>query len=311
MSEADQHRLIFFGNERLATGITTNAPVLQALIAAGYDIAAVVVAQKDSANSRKSRQLEIATIAEQHQIPVIAPSRLSEAIDQLKSYQAEAGILIAYGKIVPQAVIDSFPRGIINLHPSLLPKHRGPTPLENVILNDEKETGVSLMQLAADMDAGPIFAQETVLLNGTETKQALADQLLGLGSAMLLEALPTILAGNLEAVMQDELAATYDKKIDRLDGLLSSADYTESAQMLVCKARAYAGWPRLKTTIGVSEIAITKAHSIEGDGVPGTIYLQDGVIGIYASKGIFILDSLIPSGRKEMTAHDFLLGYTP
>jgi methionyl-tRNA formyltransferase len=305
-----KQRLLFFGNERLATGVTTDTPVLQALIAADYDIAAVVVAQKDGGKSRKGRQLEIAEVAEAHGIPVIAPLKLSEAIDELKAYQAEAAVLVAYGKIVPQSVIDLFPRGIINIHPSLLPKHRGPTPLESVILNDDKETGVSLMRLASDMDAGPVYAQETVLLRGDETKQSLADQLVAIGKDMLVTNLPAILDGSLEPTEQAG-EPTYDKKIERDAGILTNLDFDESATSLAIKVRAYAGWPRVKATIGTSEAIIAAAHAGDAKGIPGTLYLSGSEIGFYTADGVLIIDTIIPSGRKEMSARDFLLGYKP
>src|SRR3569623_3509296 len=168
-----KRRLVFFGNERLATGVTTDTPVLRSLVAAGYEIAAIVVAQGEAQPSRSGRQLEVLAFAEEHKIAVLAPSQPAAILQQLTSLNAEAGVLVAYGKLPPRTILDSFPHGIINLHPSLLPKHRGPTPIEHVILSGEAETGVSLMQLSEKMDAVTIFAQETVALEGNETKQGL------------------------------------------------------------------------------------------------------------------------------------------
>jgi methionyl-tRNA formyltransferase len=304
-------KLLFFGNERLATGVTTSVPVLRALIEAGYEIAAVVVAQKETGNSRKKRLLEIAEIAEQHTIPVLSPAKLGDFKDELIAYQADAAILIAFGKIVPQTIIDIFPRGIINIHPSLLPKHRGPTPLESVIVNGETETGVSLMRLAAAMDAGPVYAQESVSLQGNETKQQLADKLLNIGKNILLQHLPAILSGDLEPQEQDEDAASYDQLIERDAGNLTSLDFNESAIKIVRKVRAYASWPRLRITIGTTVAIVTKAHAIDGDGLEGTLYLQDDQLGFHTAHGVFIIDSLIPSGKKEMSAQAFLSGYNP
>ncbi|HVX58036.1 MAG TPA: methionyl-tRNA formyltransferase, partial [Candidatus Saccharimonadales bacterium] len=201
--------LVFFGNERLATGVTTTVPVLQALVAAGYRVAAVVVSQSDPAQSRKARTLEVATVAQQLGIPLLAPAKLTDIKDQLQEIGAQAGILVAYGKLVPPEIIDLFPRGIINIHPSLLPKRRGSTPIENVILYGEKETGVSLMQLVEEMDAGPIYAQEVVPITGRETKQQLADVLLNAGKDLLIKYLPAILDGSLTGQPQEKIEATY------------------------------------------------------------------------------------------------------
>ncbi|HEX7632735.1 MAG TPA: methionyl-tRNA formyltransferase, partial [Candidatus Saccharimonadales bacterium] len=289
-------RILFFGNERLGTGLATEVPVLQALIAANYDVAAVVVAQNDVGQSRKGRALEIAAVAAQHNIPLIVPAKLSEARDQLAAYGAEAAVLVAYGKIVPQSIIDLFPRGIINIHPSLLPKHRGSIPIEGVILSGELETGVSLMRLSAKMDAGPVYAQQMVALQGNETKQQLADALIVLGKDMLLASLPAILAGTLEPTEQDETFATYDNRIQKTDGEL---DFTKPAVQLEREVRAYAGWPRSRTTIGTTDVIITTAHvDPEQDGAPGALWIEGKQIGLYGSEGLLILDTLIPAGKK-------------
>lgn len=301
-------KLVFFGNERLATGVTTNTPVLHGLIGAGYDIAAVVTAQNEVGKSRKGRGLEITAAAEAYGIPVISPPKLHDATDDIKKFAAEAAILVAYGKIVPQAVIDSFPQGIINIHPSLLPKHRGSIPLESVLLNGETETGVSLMQLAAKMDAGPVFVQQKLSLEADETKQALAARLGELGRDMLLSALPGILDGSLSPKDQNNDDASYDERITKEDGVL---DFHKPAARLVNEVRAYSGWPRSRTTIGTTEVVIVQAHQAQGTGTPGTLWLDDKQLGIRTASGILVIDKLIPAGKQVMTAEAFLAGYHP
>jgi methionyl-tRNA formyltransferase len=302
----EQPALVFFGNERIATGVTTTVPVLQALVAAGYRVAAVVVSQSDPAQSRKARTLEIATVAQQLGIPVLSPAKLTDIEDQLKEIGAGAGILVAYGKLVPPEIIDIFPRGIVNIHPSLLPKRRGSTPIENVILYGEKETGVSLMRLAQEMDAGPIYAQEVVPLQGTESKQQLADQLLNIGKDLLLKYLPGILDGSLAGNPQEKIEATYDKQIKKEVGQL---DATKPATQLEREVRAYAGWPRSRLMLGTTEVIVTKAHVSDQNGTPGTLWLQGKEIGVHCAEGTLIIDALIPPGKKEMTAGAFVAGY--
>ena len=300
--------ILYFGNERLATGLGTHAPALLGLIAAGYNIAAIVIAQNDQAASRKSRPLEVADIAAKHGIPVISPARLDKAIDELKSYGADAAVLAAYGKIVPAAVLDIFPSGIINIHPSLLPLHRGSTPIESAILQADVETGVSLMKLVPQMDAGPVYAQDTVLLNGTETKQSLSDQLNELGAKLLLTHLPAILDGTLKPKPQDESHATTDGQLSKSDAVLN---WNLPAAHLERQIRAYAGWPRSRATIGTSEVIVTAAHELAGNGVAGTPWLADGQLGTHTTEGILIIDRLIPPGKKEMSGSDYLRGYHP
>jgi methionyl-tRNA formyltransferase len=297
--------LLFFGNERLATGVTSQVFVLQALIAAGYKIEAVITSNEDSV-SRQKRDLEIGPIAHAAGIPVVLTGKSIPLAEKVQKHRADAAILVAFGKIIPQSVIDMFPMGIINIHPSLLPKHRGPTPLESVILNGDKETGVSLMQLAAKMDAGPVYAQETVLLRGDETKQQLADQLLGLGANMLVQYLPDILTGKLQPTPQNDADATYDKLISK-DA--SQLDFTKPAEQLASEVRAYAGWPKSRATIATRDVVITRAHASPGGGVPGTLVVESGQLGIHTNDGVLVIDSLIPAGKKEMTAQAFLAGY--
>ena len=303
------HKIVFFGNERLATGVSTDAPVLKALIENGYEICALVVAQREQGSSRKPRPLEVVELAENHGIDVLSPSDLKapETAEKLAGYDAKAGVLVAYGKIVPQSIIDLFPRGIVNVHPSLLPKHRGSTPIESVIRDGDDETGVSLMALVSVMDAGPVYAQEVVGLLGDEDKVGLTDQLSRLGSEMMIRHLPEILAGSNVGSEPDHSLATEDKRISKEDGIL---DFNKSAEQLEREVRAYSIWPRSKTTLGNMEVIITKAHVTDMPGEPGQIWQEGKELGIHTSEGTLVIDSLMPVGKKEMPACAFLAGYS-
>jgi methionyl-tRNA formyltransferase len=304
--ENKKQTLIFFGNERLATGVTTGAPTLQALIDAGYHVAAVV-ANFEQAKSRNGRELEIAKVAEKHGIPVLLPNKPSEILSQLKSYNAQLGILVAYGRIVPQTVIDIFPRGIVNIHPSLLPQHRGPTPIESVILGGAHETGVSIMALVAAMDAGPIYDQARISLTGNETKQALVDTLLSHGKNLLIEALPGIIDGSLQPKPQDDSQTTYDRLLTKEDSIL---DLHKPAEQLEREVRAFIEWPKSRIMLVDTEIIVTKAHVLPlNDLKIGTIWLEHKQFGFQTSNGVLVIDALKPAGKPEMTAEAFLAGY--
>jgi methionyl-tRNA formyltransferase len=303
--------IVFFGNERIATGVSTDTPVLRALIENGYHIAAVV-ANYEQSKSRNGRDLEVAKVAAAHGIPLLLPDKLSDIHEQLIGYQAVAGALIAYGKIIPQSVIDIFPSGIINIHPSLLPLHRGPIPLESVILDGSTKTGVSLMQLVKAMDAGPVFAQSEITLDGAESKQFLADKLTDIGSAMLIDLLPGILAGDIVGMPQDETAATYDERITKEAGLL---DFSKTAVRLEREIRAYLDWPKSRTTLASKDVVITKAHVLADNEQKtmskeqaGTVYVQDKQLCFQTSDGVLVIDSLKPAGKPEMSASAFLAG---
>jgi methionyl-tRNA formyltransferase len=302
-------RIVFFGNERLATGISTAAPTLRLLVKAGYDVAAVVSNQADAAVG-KQRTLEIAAVASELGIPLLLPVKPSLALEQIRSYGAEIGVLVAYGKIVPQSVIDIFPKGIVNIHPSLLPLHRGPTPIESVILDGAKETGVSIMQLVREMDAGPVYGQRRVALDGDETKQELADKLLGVGGEMLLELLPGILEGSITPEPQDDSAATYDELITKRVG---DIDWNKSADELAREIRAYAVWPQSRAVLGGKDVIITAAHAVEAheDKEPGHIWHDTSELHVHTgAMGVLVIDRLKPSGKSEMTAKAFLAGYS-
>ncbi|MGH7156860.1 MAG: methionyl-tRNA formyltransferase [Candidatus Saccharimonadales bacterium] len=290
-------KLVFFGNERLATAVGTTVPTLRALVEAGYDIKAVVSTHTETV-SRSQRSLEILDVAHAYHIPVLLPGRLAEVAERLKHTGTEAAVLVAYGKIIPQEIIDIFPKGIINIHPSLLPKLRGSTPIETAILNGLDETGVSLMKVSAEMDAGPIYAQKTITLNDSETKAGLAEQLLDEGVKLLMENLGDILASSLKPQPQDETEATYTRQLTKADGLI---DFSEPADAIERKVRAFAGFPKTRAKIFGHEVVITKAQVVTDR--------KDGALVLECQPGYLeILELTAPSGRT-MSGADFILGY--
>lgn len=298
--------IVFFGNERLATAVSTDAPILRSLIEAGYKIAAVITPnQATIKHSRKSRLLEVSLIAQAANIPHLSLTSLKDSLPAIAKYKADVGILAAFGKIVPQSIIDLFPYGIVNIHPSLLPLHRGPIPIEAPILNGEPTTGVSLMQLVAAMDAGPIYDQVEIKLTGRETKPELAATLAQLGAQRLISVLPIIFNGQLKPRAQDENGASYDKKITAGDG---SIDFTKPAIFLEREIRAYLGWPRSKTTINNQPLIITSAHVIAGKAKPGEIKLSDQQLVFGTSADMLAIDRLQPAGGREMRIAEYLRG---
>lgn len=303
-------KIVFFGNERLATGVTTTCPVLTSLIEAGYEVCAVVTSYQ-AATSRKARELEIKQLADEHGIPVLMPGRVREVKDQLIEFGADVAVLVAFGQIIPQEIIDLFPHGIINLHPSILPKHRGPTPIESVILANEPETGVSIMQLTKEMDAGGIYGQTTIDLKGDEAKQQLADELSEIGSQMIVELLPEIVSGDVIALPQDDVQATYGQKIEKSSGLL---DFGKPAEVLSRQIRAFAEWPKSRMQLADKEVVITAAYSVPSSAAgakPGEITVHDEMLGIEVttSSGSLWITKLKPAGKNEMDAAEFVRGY--
>lgn len=298
--------VLFFGNERLATGVSTSTPTLKALIKGGYEVKAVIIAQSEIGPSRKGRDLEIQKVADENSIPVLIIDDLKAELDKIKALACDVGVLVAYGKIVPESIIKAMPNGIINIHPSLLPLHRGPTPIESVILNGERETGVSLMKLVKELDAGPVIEQTRISLAGNESKQELADKCAQTGADLVIKNLPAILDGTAPASEQNDAHATYDEQIQKADGII---DWNESAATISRKIRAYAGWPRSRTQIGTTDVIITSSKTIEGQGEPGQAYKYESGLAIYCGQGSLLIEKLIPAGKKEMTGQAFLAGY--
>lgn len=297
--------LIFFGNEHLATGVSTSTPILKALIKNGYAVVAVVI-NTSEVTSRNNREVEVRELAKSNKIPVLTPNKLTDITAQLKSYNADVGILAAYGKMVPEDIINIFPSGIVNIHPSLLPKHRGPTPLESVILDGSSETGVSLMQLVKAMDAGPVYAQETVSLTGLETKQELADNLSNIGAKLLATNLPSILDKTLKPTPQTDTEATYDQLITKLDGAI---DWNLRADTIERQIRAYSGWPGARSDILGKDSLIIQAEIIDKTGVPGEVLGLDKQLVVCCGEQAINILSLKPAGKQEMSGPAFLSGY--
>lgn len=293
--------IVFFGTEDFSLR------ALEALVDAGYTVAAVVT-KPDSPQGRghKLTPPKVKIYAQQHSIPVWQPAKLSEIAQDIKTLNDPAGVLVSYGKIIPQSIIDLFSPGIINVHPSLLPKYRGPSPMEATILNGDRETGVTIMQLSAKMDAGPVYGYTPLELTGTESRAELYNTLGELGTETLLELLPLILDGEAVGLVQNEQEATYCHLLTKADSII---DWNKSAVRLEREIRAYAGWPQSRTILGGAEIIITKAHVIEGAATPGTPIVSDKTLSIGTADQLLAIDCVKPLGKKEMPIGAFLAGY--
>lgn len=292
-------KLIFFGNERLVSGLTaTDAPILTSLITAGYEVCAVVVNDAGT-TSRTKKVLEVAHIAKDHNIPVFSPAKPLDIYGELAAFHADAAILVAYGRIVPQKLINLFPFGIINIHPSLLPKYRGPSPIESAILNGDDTTGVSIMSLSAAMDAGPVYHQVEVHLSGDETAPHLAATLTTLAASELIATLPAIFDGSLTPQPQIDSDATYCQLISKTDAWLKPQEQT--AAEAERKVRAYAAFPKARITVLDHDVIVHASHIEESSHSPLVVPFTSGYLAI---------DELTAPSGKRMTADAFLKGYT-
>jgi len=300
--------IIFFGNERLATGLQDVTPlVLQTLLEHGYHVEAII-SRYTPGRSRSNRPLEVEAFSNQHHIPLRKPTSKQELVETVRGYRADIGVLAAFGMLVPQEVIKAFPYGIINLHPSLLPKYRGTTPIEQAILDGADETGVSVMQLDTRMDAGPLLAQRAVKVTGRESKAGLAARLHELGAQLLVAEVESLHAGRATLTEQKEAAATFCSPLSKNDGVLN---WQKPAIQLEREIRAYLGWPGSQTTLLGRELTVTQARAetaMHPGRTPGEPRAVRGEIWVRANPGMLVITRLKPAGKREMSAADFLRG---
>lgn len=296
------NNIVFFGTEDFSL------ISLKALVEANFPVVAVVT-KPDSPKGRGHvlTQPIVKTFAQKHNIPVWQPEKLNEINEKIVALGNPTGVLVSYGKIVSQSTLDLFTPGIINVHPSLLPKYRGPSPIESVILANDKETGVSIMRLTAPMDAGPIYKQVPIRLKGNETSKQLYESLGSTGAQILIDSLPGIVNGTLEPYSQDDSLATYCKMLKKTDGVIN---WNEEAKIIESHIRAYTMWPQSRTMLGDVEVIITSGEVVEEThGAPGHIFIQNGELTISTGVGGLRIISIKPSGKKEMPISAFLSGY--
>lgn len=287
-------KIIFFGTEDFSL------TALTALIDAGYDIVAVVT--KPDSRRGRGRVMSapsVKLLAEKHGIPVWQPAKLTDIADDIHALQPVTGVLVSYGKILPQSIIDLFAPGIINVHPSLLPKYRGPTPIESAILNGDTITGVSLMRLSAAMDAGAVYIAREHPLDGHETQTELTHTLAVVGSDLLIEHLPAIIAGSLAPTQQDNTQASYCSLLQKSDALLDPAQLT--AAEAERHVRAYLSYPKARIMHGAQQLIVTSAHVAPTKNTPLDLECRDGAF--------LIIDELVGPSGKRMAADAYLRGH--
>lgn len=298
----DARKLVFFGNERLANSVQESGIILQTLLDEGYEVTSLVVNQS-KIQGRKKPEDAVTEIARANNIPIITEWDQDKIIDIAK--QNDAGVLASFGRIIRSEVIDAFPRGIINIHPSLLPKYRGPTPIESAILGGDKLTGVSLMSLTHDLDAGNIFGAAEQSLQGNESKQEVYDLLSGKGTELLKAHLPDILSGKNTGKAQHHDDATFTKLIIKSDG---DIDWDQPAEVIEREIRAFLDWPGSHVPLAGKDVVLTKVRLSDTSGTPGEYEAVDREIVMNCGTGSLVIEMLKPAGRAEMSSEAFLAG---
>ncbi len=296
-------RVIFLGTPAFA------ARPLEALAAAGHEIVAVVT-QPDRPAGRggalQAPPVKVAALA--LGLTVLQPATLKDpaVVAQLRALAPEVGVVAAYGEILRQRVLDIPPLGYLNIHPSLLPLHRGPSPVAAAILAGDDVTGVSVMRLERAMDAGPILAQAVQPLPRDARAGPLTDELFAVGSELLVRALPLYAAGELRPVAQDHSAATISGMITKQDGLV---DWSRPALVIERALRAYDPWPGAWTTVGGQPLKLV-AGAVEAEHVdqPAGTVLPGPALRVTTGSGVLSLLTVQPAGKRAMPGGDWLRG---
>ena len=288
---------------------------LARLVESGHSVVGVVT-QPDRPAGRGRGVLPppVKVFAESHGLRVLQPGTLrdSTAQEEIRALDAEAIIISAYGLILPRDVVQAPPLGCVNIHPSLLPRHRGPSPVAFTILEGDETAGVSLMLLDRGTDSGPIIAQEQRPLLPQDTTATLTEELFRRGAELLVRVLPAYGSGELTPTPQDNSLATYARKLTKEDGAIR---WELPAVELWRQVRAYTPWPGSYTSWRGGLLKVVEAVPLPAPGgaPPGTsLRLPHGApapVGVATGQGVLGLVRVQPEGRRAMDAAEFLQGH--
>ena len=300
-------RSLFMGTPDFAV------PSLEALVAAGHDVCGVFT-QPDKPKNRgmKLQPTPVKVCAQAHDIPVFQPVKLRDgtALAQIRELAPELIVVAAYGRILPDDILAAPPRGCINVHSSLLPKYRGAAPINWAVLNGDRETGVTIMHMAHDLDAGDIIDQAATPIDPDETVVSLHDRLAQLGAALLVKVVEEIAAGTAKRTPQDHDKATLAPMLSRD---LSPMDFTRPARELHNQVRGLIPWPAAVTELGGNRCKVFSTSVLDArtDAAPGAI-VAAGTEGRQVACGggtVLRIDELQADGGKRMKATDYLRGH--
>ena len=297
-------RVVFMGTSGFA------APALRALTEEGYRVVEVVT-QPDRPSGRERRPVPspIKQLALELGLPLWQPEHLHgpQAVEHLRRLQPDVVVVAAYGEILRRPVLSLPPKGCLNLHASLLPRHRGPAPVAATILAGDPVTGVTLIRMDEGIDTGPILAQREVPLTGRERQDELLGLLSEVAASLLREALPAWLAGQIVPRPQDESHATYCRMLRKEDGEI---DWTRPAWYIERMTRAYHPWPGAYTFLRGQRLRILRALVLsEGQGrPPGTLVVEGHRLLVATGEGTLQVEELQLEGRRALPAGEFVRG---
>ncbi|MCK5189194.1 MAG: methionyl-tRNA formyltransferase [Methylococcales bacterium] len=295
-------KIIFAGTPDFAV------PALQMLINSEHEVCAVYTQpDRPAGRGRKLLPGPVKTLALSADIPVFQPETLKteEDLKQLASFEADLMVVVAYGLILPQTVLDTPKQGCINIHGSLLPRWRGAAPIHRALIAGDKKTGITIMQVVKRLDAGDMLHKEECVITDENTSSDLHDKLADLGAIGLKKVLAQIDAGTLVAEKQDESQVTYAEKLEKSESLL---DWTLSAVELDRKIRGLNSWPVAQTLYQGKVLRVWKAQVVEDEKKlpPGTVIQQSKRMSVATGEGVLDLLEVQLPGKKRMDILAFL-----
>ena len=301
-------RIVFFGTPDFAV------PSLDAVILSRHELVALV-SQPDRPKGR-GQQVQVTptkAAAASHGIPVLQPSKIRDEafLQQIRDFGPDLGIVVAFGRLLPDALL-AIPRlGMINVHASILPRYRGAAPIQRAVLAGDAETGVTIMRVITEMDAGPTFAVATVPIPADATSADMAVTLSHLGARLLLPVVEDLAAGRALQTPQDDALATHAAKISKAE---SAIDWSEPAAVVHNKVRGLQPWPLASTRLAGERLVLRRTSPFGADlppgSPPGRILRAEGdelIVGCGAGTALRVLD-IQPEGRRSMTAREFMAG---
>ncbi|WP_026843075.1 methionyl-tRNA formyltransferase [Citrifermentans bremense] len=297
-------RIVFMGTPEFA------CPTLRTLIERGEQVVAVVT-QPDRPKGRGQQTLPppVKVVAEQHGIPVLQPVkvRLPESIEEIRGLNPDLIVVIAFGQILPKALLDIPKYGCINVHASLLPRYRGAAPLNWCIINGENETGVTTMMMDVGLDTGDMLLKRSTPIGADEDTQSLHDRMSQLGAELLAETLDRLARGELVPEKQDDALTCYAPMMKKEDGLI---DWSRDAQAIKNQVRGMTPWPGAYSFLDDKLLKVFRVQTASGSGAPGEILSlgRDG-IEVACGTGSLLIAELQLEGKKRLPAGDFLAGY--
>jgi methionyl-tRNA formyltransferase len=297
-------KIIFAGTPEFSV------PPLKRLIESGHQVVAVYTQpDRPSGRGRKLTPSPVKQTALEHGLPVFQPDTLRgrEAAEELRSLEADLMVVVAYGLLLPQAVLDAPRLRCVNVHASLLPRWRGAAPIQRAILAGDQETGITIMAMEAGLDTGPMYLTRYVSISPRETGGSLHDKLAVLGAEALMDALHGIADGSLIPAPQDSDKATYAKKLTKEEAVI---DWRQAAVEIDRMVRAFDPWPVAQTRLGETTLRVwgSELPDIDpGEAPPGTV-IDTGRSGIDVAtgEGVLRITRLQPPGKRAMTAAELL-----